>query len=61
MKIYSPAVALDFFRAAGKPEKVAQGSVFFSENDKARPYFAVEQQVHLVAHEEVRADRKSVV
>ncbi len=36
MNIYSPAVALEFFKAAGKPEKAAKGTVIFAEHDKAR-------------------------
>ena len=28
---YSPAVALEFFKAAGKSEKVAPGNTFFAE------------------------------
>jgi CRP/FNR family cyclic AMP-dependent transcriptional regulator len=32
---YDPAVALDFFRAAGKPTKVARSSVVFAEKEDA--------------------------
>ncbi len=35
--IYDPAIALEFFKAAGKPQDVAQGTTLFAENEKARP------------------------
>ena len=35
MNLYSPAVALDFFKTAGKPEKVPQGVTLFAENQKS--------------------------
>ena len=30
---YIPGVALEFFKAAGKPEKVPAGKAFFAENE----------------------------
>jgi CRP/FNR family cyclic AMP-dependent transcriptional regulator len=45
---YSPAVALEFFRAAGKPEKVPPGNAFFTENDKARPYLFMRDKMYLL-------------
>lgn len=59
---YSPAVALDFFKAAGKPEKVAQGSTFFAENDKAGPLFFMRDKMYLLLDGEVDlvARRKSI-
>ena len=32
-QLYNPAVALEFFKVAGKPEKVVPGQAFFSETD----------------------------
>ncbi len=59
---YSPAVALDFFKAAGKPEKVPQGSTFFAENDKAGPLFFMRDKMYLLLDGEVDlvARRKSI-
>jgi CRP/FNR family transcriptional regulator, cyclic AMP receptor protein len=58
---YSPAAALEFFKAAGRPEKVAAGSAFFSENEKAQPllfkrdkmYLLLDGEVDLVARRKV--------
>ena len=47
-QIYSPAVALEFFKAAGKPEEVAQGTVVFAEHDKARPYLFMRDKMYLL-------------
>jgi CRP/FNR family transcriptional regulator, cyclic AMP receptor protein len=51
--LYSPAVALEFFKVAGKPEKIPQGSTFFAENDKARPYFFMRDKMYLLLDGEV--------
>ena len=60
--LYSPALALDFFKAAGKPEKVAQGSTLFAENDKAGPLFFMRDKMYLLLDGEVDlvARRKSI-
>ena len=34
---YDPAVALDFFKSAGKPATIAEGEKIFSENERAIP------------------------
>src|SRR2546430_17020594 len=36
---YDPAVALEFFRSAGKQEDVPAGARIFSENEKASRFF----------------------
>jgi len=46
--IYSPAVALEFFKAAGRLEKVAPGTSFFSENQKARPFLFMRDKMYLL-------------
>ena len=51
--LYSPAVALEFFKAAGKPEKVPQGSTFFAENDRARPFLFMRDRMYLLLDGEV--------
>lgn len=51
--LYSPAVALEFFKAAGKPEKVPQGSTFFAENQRARPFFFMRDKMYLLLDGEV--------
>ena len=61
-QIYSPGIALEFFKAAGKPEKVPQGSTFFAENQKARPYFFMRDKMYLLLDGEVElmARRKNI-
>src|SRR5689334_11081188 len=34
---YDPAVALEFFKAAGKPATIAEGEKIFAENERAIP------------------------
>ncbi|MDX1373944.1 MAG: cyclic nucleotide-binding domain-containing protein [Burkholderiales bacterium] len=54
---YDPAIALEFFKAAGTPEDVAPGTTFFVENEKGsrllmkrdRMYLLLEGEVSLVA------------
>lgn len=48
---YDGAVALDFFKAAGRPAKVAREAVIFSEKDTGRPkiYFVLDGEVSLVS------------
>jgi len=60
--LYSPAVALEFFKAAGTPEKVPQGSTFFAENQRARPFFFMRDKMYLLLDGEVElvARRKSI-
>jgi len=50
---YLPGVALEFFRAAGKPEKVPAGQAFFGENEKARPYLFMRDRMFLLLDGEV--------
>jgi CRP-like cAMP-binding protein len=52
-QIYSPAVALDFFKTAGKSEKVAAGHAFFTEHQKARPLFFMRDRMYLLLDGEV--------
>ena len=61
-QLYSPAVALEFFKVAGKPEKVAAGQAFFAENDKARPYLFMRDKMYLLLDGEVDlVARKKVI
>ena len=61
MSAYDPAVALDFFKAAGKPESIAQGATIFEEHEKtnallfqrAKMYLLMEGEVDLVARKKV--------
>jgi CRP/FNR family cyclic AMP-dependent transcriptional regulator len=46
--IYRPAAALEFFKAAGKPEKAPAGTQFFAENEKARPYLFMRDKMYLL-------------
>ena len=62
MNIYSPAVALEFFKVAGKPEKIAQGEVIFAEHDRARPFLFMRDKMYLLLQGEVElvAGRKVI-
>lgn len=59
--IYQPAVALEFFKSAGKPETLAQGQTIFAENEKAKPllfkrskmYMLLDGEVDLVARRKI--------
>lgn len=51
--VYQPAVALDFFKAAGKPEKVAAGATIFKENEKARALLFKRDKMYLLLDGEV--------
>jgi CRP-like cAMP-binding protein len=59
---YIPGVALEFFKAAGKPEKVPAGKAFFSENEKARPLLFMRDKMYLLLDGEVDlvARRKTI-
>ena len=52
---YDPAVALDFFKAAGKPTDVKQAQVIFAEKEtnrlfqRSKIYFVLDGEVSLVA------------
>jgi CRP/FNR family cyclic AMP-dependent transcriptional regulator len=53
---YDPAVALEFFKSAGRPETLAQGEKIFSQNQRAIPllrrnkmYLLLKGEVGLVA------------
>ena len=48
--IYDPQVALEFFRAAGKPEKVPEGRTIFAEKEKS---FFSRNKVYLLLSGEV--------
>ena len=56
--LYDPAVALAFFKSAGKPEKYPPGAIIFRENEKSRPillqrdsmYYVYDGEVSLVAN-----------
>jgi CRP-like cAMP-binding protein len=50
---YIPGVALEFFKAAGKPEKVPAGETFFTENQKARPLLFMRDKMFLLLDGEV--------
>ncbi len=52
--VYDPKVALEFFKAAGKPEKVAEGKTLFAEKEKGlfsrgKVYLLLKGEVSLLA------------
>src|SRR5258706_1087091 len=50
---YDPAVALDFFQFAGKPQKIAKGTTLFSENRKGMPLLLMPNRIYLLLEGEV--------
>jgi CRP/FNR family cyclic AMP-dependent transcriptional regulator len=51
--LYDREVALEFFKAAGKPESVTAGKTFFSENQKALPLPFMRDKMYLLLEGEV--------
>jgi len=59
---YIPGIALEFFKAAGKPEKVPAGKPFFGENEKAQPFLFMRDKMYLLLDGEVDlVARKKVI
>jgi len=50
---YDPAVALEFFRSAGKHEEVPAGTRIFSENEKASRFFLQSNKMYYLLEGEV--------
>lgn len=50
---YSAGMALEFFRAAGKPENVAQGETIFAENEKGNRLLLRRDKMYLLLAGEV--------
>jgi CRP/FNR family transcriptional regulator, cyclic AMP receptor protein len=53
LSLYDPAVALDFFQSAGKPQTIAKGTTIFSENEKDMPLPRTPRQIYLLLQGEV--------
>src|SRR6266851_5216113 len=51
--LYDPAVALDFFQFAGKPQTIAKGTTLFSENRKGMPLLLMPNRIYLLLEGEV--------
>ena len=58
---YDPAVALDFFKSAGKPESFADGAKIFAESERAIPLLRKSKMYLLLKGEvELRAKKKTI-
>lgn len=53
MKLYSSSAALEFVKAAGKPGKAAAGTAFFAENQRARPFLFMRDEMYLLLEDSV--------
>ena len=51
--LYDPAVALDFFQSAGKPQTLLKGTTIFSENRKGMPLLLMPNRIYLLLAGEV--------
>ena len=58
--LYDPAVALAFFKSAGKPEKHPPGAIIFRENDKARSILLQRDKMYYVYQGEVSLVAKKI-
>jgi CRP-like cAMP-binding protein len=61
MSAYDPAVALQFFKAAGKPEKISSGATIFAENEKAKGLLFKSHKMYLLLSGEVEIVAKKKV
>ena len=60
--LYQPAVALEFFRSAGKPESFAQGKSIFAEDERSGGIFSGGTRMYLLLEGEVELSvRKKVI
>jgi CRP/FNR family cyclic AMP-dependent transcriptional regulator len=51
--LYSPAVALQFFKSEGKLHDIPQGKTIFAESEKALPFLLMRQRMYLLLEGEV--------
>jgi CRP/FNR family cyclic AMP-dependent transcriptional regulator len=51
--LYSPAVALQFFKSTGKLHDIPQGKTIFAESQKALPFLLMRQRMYLLLEGEV--------
>jgi CRP/FNR family cyclic AMP-dependent transcriptional regulator len=51
--LYDPAVALDFFQSAGRPQTLLKGTTIFSENRKGMPLLLMPNRIYLLLAGEV--------
>lgn len=56
--IYDPAMALEFFNSAGKPEAVAPGTTLFAENEKGSRLLLQSDKIYLLLDGEVSLTAK---
>jgi len=59
--IYDPAMAMEFFSSAGKPEAVAQGVTIFAENEKGSRLLLQRDKMYLLLDGEVSLTVKNKV
>ncbi len=59
--IYDPAMAMEFFGSAGKPETVAQGATIFAENEKRNRLLLQRDRMYLLLDGEVSLTVKNKV
>ena len=52
---YDPAIALDFFKSAGKPSNVAKSAVIFSEKEAPGLFSRSKSKIYLLLDGEVGA------
>ena len=51
--IYDPAMAVEFFSSAGKPEPVAKGATLFAENEKGSRLLFQRDKMYLLLEGEI--------
>jgi len=51
--LYDPAIALQFFQSAGKPQSIAKGKKIFAEREKGLPFLLMPNKMYLLLDGEV--------
>jgi len=51
--LYDPAIALQFFQSAGKPQSIAKGKKIFAEREKGLPFLLMPNKMYLLLEGEV--------
>jgi CRP/FNR family transcriptional regulator, cyclic AMP receptor protein len=51
--LYSPAVALQFFKSEGRLQDIPQGKTIFAESEKSLPFLLMRQRMYLLLEGEV--------
>lgn len=57
--VYNPAMALQFFQSAGRPQNIAKGKKIFSEREKGIPFLLMPHRMYFLLEGEVSVVAKN--